>query len=122
MKISNAFIFFVWFSYTAIADEDLNIRTKQLALQIKCPVCNGQSIEDSNAPLAKELRKVIRERLNNGHTDAQILSELVHQYGIEILLNPPFQLNTYLLWLTPIFLAILMGFYLLRIFFLNRSH
>lgn len=116
MKIMRIMIVFIGLSYKANADEKLDLHVRQLALQIRCPVCQGQSIEDSNDPLANDLKKFIREQLNSGQSDAQIFNELKRQYGAQILLNPPFQPATYLLWLTPFFLAGLMVLFLLRIF------
>jgi cytochrome c-type biogenesis protein CcmH len=116
MNIMKVIIFFVWFSYSANAHEELELHATQLALQIRCPVCQGQSIEDSNAPLAVDLKKILREQLSAGQNDAQIFNELERRYGTQILLNPPFKPATYLLWLTPFLLAILMGITLVRVF------
>ncbi|MBL0941700.1 MAG: cytochrome c-type biogenesis protein CcmH [Alphaproteobacteria bacterium] len=116
MRILNIMMLFIGLSYNANADEKLELHARQLALQIRCPVCQGQSIEDSNAPLAIALKTFILAQLNAGQNEAQIFNELKRQYGTRILLNPPFQPATYLLWLTPFSLAVLIVFFLMRFF------
>jgi cytochrome c-type biogenesis protein CcmH len=65
-------------------------------------VCQNQSIDDSNAPLARDLRLLVRERLLAGDSDAEVKRFLVDRYGTFVLLKPPFDRNTLLLWLTPL--------------------
>ena len=70
-------------------------------------ICQNQSIDESNAPLAKDLRILIRSKIKNGKSDKEIYNFLTDRYGNFILLKPPFILSTYLLWLLPlIFLAL----------------
>jgi cytochrome c-type biogenesis protein CcmH len=76
-------------------------------------VCQGQSIEDSDADLARDLRRIIRERLQAGDDDGSIRGYLQNRYGDFILLRPPFSLATGLLWGTPL-LALLFGLFLIR--------
>lgn len=118
MKVAPLFFLM---SDAVIADQGLEAHARALASQVRCPVCQGQSIEDSNAPLALELKSTIREQLSAGHTDEQVLSGLECRYGAQVLLKPPFRPDTYLLWFTPFFLVILMGGFLLRIFSSKRK-
>ena len=67
-------------------------------------MCQNQSIDDSNAPLAHDLRVIVRERLTAGDTDGQVLAFVEARYGQFVLLRPPFKLQTLLLWLTPLLL------------------
>ncbi|MFV0368489.1 MAG: cytochrome c-type biogenesis protein CcmH [Hyphomicrobiaceae bacterium] len=80
----------------------LEDRARELSAELRCLVCQNQSIDDSDAPLAKDLRRIVRERIVAGDTNAQVKSFLVERYGDFVLLKPPFNLHTLLLWLTPL--------------------
>ena len=84
-----------------LADPALEARARTLSRELRCLVCQNQSIDESNADLAHDLRIVLRQRLVAGDTDQQVLDYLVARYGVFVLLDPPFQPATYLLWLTP---------------------
>ncbi len=84
-----------------LKDPALEARARQLSLELRCLVCQNQSIDDSNAPLARDLRLLVRERLTAGDDDAAIRSYLVARYGDFVLLKPPFDSRTFLLWFGP---------------------
>ena len=84
-----------------LADPALEARARALGAELRCLVCQNQSIDDSNADLAHDLRVLIRERLSAGDSDAQVLQFLVRRYGDFILLRPPVKPGTYLLWFGP---------------------
>jgi cytochrome c-type biogenesis protein CcmH len=85
-----------------LKDPVLEARARHLSEELRCMVCQNQSIDDSNAPLAHDLRVLVRQRLTAGDTDRQVLNYLVARYGDFILLKPPFQWDTLLLWgVTP---------------------
>ncbi len=84
-----------------LADPGLETRARALSVNLRCLVCQNQSIDDSNAPLAKDLRVLVRERLTQGDTDAQVMDYLVKRYGDFILLSPPLKAGTVLLWVAP---------------------
>ena len=85
-----------------LKDPVLEQRARHLSEVLRCMVCQNQSIDDSNAPLAHDLRVLVRQRLTAGDTDPQVLNYLVARYGDFILLKPPFQWDTLLLWgVTP---------------------
>jgi cytochrome c-type biogenesis protein CcmH len=84
-----------------LADPALEARARSLSLELRCLVCQNQSIDDSDAPLARDLRLLVRERLKAGDSDAAIRSFLVQRYGEFVLLKPPFKLETLLLWISP---------------------
>ena len=88
----------------------LESRARVLSQNLRCLVCQNQSIDDSDASLAKDLRILLRERLTAGDSDAQAMDFIVARYGNFVLLKPPFQLNTALLWLGPGLLLLLAGF------------
>ena len=84
-----------------LADPKLEGRARSLSRELRCMVCQNQSIDDSEAPLARDLRVLVRERLQAGDSDAQVLDFLTARYGEFVLLKPPLGWHTALLWLTP---------------------
>jgi cytochrome c-type biogenesis protein CcmH len=82
-------------------DQKLEARARNLSSELRCLVCQNQSIDDSAAPLARDLRLLVRERLTKGDSDSQVLDFLVARYGEFVLLKPPFELHTLLLWGAP---------------------
>jgi cytochrome c-type biogenesis protein CcmH len=84
-----------------LPDPQLEMRARAISQVLRCVVCQNQSIDDSNAQLAHDLRVLVRERLASGDTDDQALDFIVARYGNFVLLNPPLQLNTLALWLGP---------------------
>jgi cytochrome c-type biogenesis protein CcmH len=84
-----------------LQDAALETRARRLSGELRCLVCQNQSIDDSNAPLAKDLRLLVRERLQAGDSDDAVLDFIVDRYGTFVLLRPPFELDTVLLWATP---------------------
>ncbi len=85
-----------------LKDPALEARARTLSRELRCMVCQNQSIDDSEAPLARDLRILVRERLTAGDTDPQVLDFLVARYGEFVLLKPRFEWHTALLWLTPV--------------------
>jgi cytochrome c-type biogenesis protein CcmH len=92
-----------------LADPALEGRARALSKEVRCLVCQNQSIDESNADLAHDLRVLLRQRLVAGDTDHQVLDYLAARYGVFVLLDPPFQPATYLLWLTPPLLVLVAG-------------
>ena len=91
-----------------LKDPVLEHRAREISAELRCLVCQNQSIDDSDAPLAKDLRLIVRERLEKGDSDTAVLDYVVARYGEFVLLRPVFALHTLLLWLTPV-LAVLLG-------------
>jgi len=87
-----------------VPDAAVEARLKHLAEELRCLVCQNQTIADSNASLAVDLRNQIRGQIAEGRTDAQIRSYMVERYGDFVLYKPPFQANTIALWLAPLVL------------------
>ena len=85
-----------------LADPALEARARALSVEIRCLVCQNQSIDDSNAQLARDLRVIVRERLVAGDEDQAVLDYLVARYGDFVLLRPPVNSNTYALWAAPV--------------------
>ena len=82
-------------------DPALETRAREISAELRCLVCQNQSIDDSNAPLARDLRILVRERLKAGDTNDEVLDYVVDRYGDYVLLRPPFRAGTWLLWLGP---------------------
>ena len=91
-----------------LKDPALESRARTLSPELRCMVCQNQSIDDSDAPLAKDLRVLVRERLSAGDSDNQVIDFLVARYGEFVLLKPRVTAHTLLLWLAP-FAALLIG-------------
>lgn len=89
-----------------LANPVLEARARAISAQIRCVVCQNQSIDDSDAPLAHDLRVIVRERLTAGDSNAQAIQYLVDRYGHYVLLKPPFEPATLALWLAPAALLI----------------
>lgn len=85
----------------ALPDPAQEAHARVLQKQFRCPVCQGESIDESGAPLAADLRRLIREHIARGESDAEIRRYLVARYGKFILMKPPVEGDTYALWLAP---------------------
>jgi cytochrome c-type biogenesis protein CcmH len=83
-------------------DPALEARARALSSELRCLVCQNESIDDSEAPLARDIRVLIRERIGNGESNDAVRDYLVSRYGDFILLKPPFKAETLLLWLSPL--------------------
>ena len=126
LTISLAFFiiqFFLNVSYTVEPDEILKnqeyeLRARNISRNIRCMICQNQSIDESNAPLAKDLRILIRNKIKAGNNDKEIYKFLTDRYGDFILLKPPFNLNTLALWFLP-FIFLILGIYI--VFYHNKK-
>jgi|SRR6478736_1504275 cytochrome c-type biogenesis protein CcmH len=84
-----------------LRDPKLEARARELSRELRCMVCQNQSIDESEAPLARDLRLLVRERITKGDTDQQVLDFLVVRYGEFVLLKPPLESRTIILWALP---------------------
>jgi len=103
-----------------LKDRALEARARDLSRELRCMVCQNQSIDDSDAPLAHDLRVLVRQRLEAGDTDRQVIDFLVARYGEFVLLKPRFETHTLLLWGLPP-AALLIGFATLFLLARKRS-
>ena len=115
--------FFSNISYTVEPDEILKnqeyeLRARNISKNIRCMICQNQSIDESNASLAKDLRILIRNKIKEGSNDKEIYKFLTDRYGDFILLKPPFNLNTLVLWFLP-FILLALGIYI--VFYHNKK-
>jgi cytochrome c-type biogenesis protein CcmH len=93
----------------AFADPAQEARARALQKELRCLVCQGESLDESNAPLAADLRRLVREHIKVGESDDQIKTFLVARYGDFILLNPPLRSDTFFLWFGPLLLLLAGG-------------
>jgi len=103
-----------------LKDPGLEKRARALSQNIRCLVCQNQSIDESNADLARDLRVLVRERLTAGDSDTEILDYLITRYGDFVMLKPPFKGSTYILWFGPILVFVIAATGLV-IFFRRRQ-
>ena len=89
-----------------LADPALEARAREISQELRCVVCQNQSIDDSDAPLAADLRTIVRERLTAGDTNEEVMAYIVARYGNFVLLKPPLDLQTILLWSAPLLVLI----------------
>ena len=101
-----------------LKNQEQELRARNISKNIRCMVCQNQSIDESNAPLAKDLRILIREKIKDGKNNEEIYKFLTDRYGDFILLKPPFKLSTLALWLLP-FIFLLIGIFI--VFFHNKK-
>ena len=90
-----------------LPDPALEARARELSRELRCMICQNQSIDDSDAPIARDLRILVRERLKSGDSNGQVLDYLTSRYGEFVLLRPRFGWHTALLWLWPAILLVL---------------
>ena len=91
-------------------------KTREISQNIKCLVCQNQSIDESNSEIAKDLKVLIKDKLKDGVTDEEIYKFLRDRYGDTILLKPPLETNTILLWFLPFVILVFGSFFVIRIF------
>ena len=103
-----------------LSNPKLEARARHISQELRCVVCQNQTIDDSDAPLAHDLRVLLRERLVKGDSDEEVKAFIVKRYGTYVLLKPPFQFDTLLLWLGPL-LVLLAGLSAAVFYFRGRS-
>ena len=105
--------------HEVLKDPALEARARDLGRELRCLVCQNQSIDNSDADFAQDLRRLVRERLVAGDSDQEILAFVTARYGDFVLLEPPFRPSTWLLWLGP-FVLVLLGAALIAAFLRRR--
>ena len=111
IKTTKVFLLLFLLQSSALAED---IRAIELFKEVRCLVCQGQTIHESNAELAEDIKKLIREKISQGETDHQIKEYLVEKYGDWILMTPPFNSLTYVLWSFPFLIMIIGAFAIYR--------
>ncbi len=103
-----------------LEDPTLEKRAREISKELRCLVCQNESIDDSDAQLARDLRVLVRERLADGSSDQEVIDYVVSRYGDFVLLNPPFKGTTYVLWIGPLVIGAI-GALALILFFRRRA-
>jgi len=122
LNLSLLSFFLMITSYLTFADEIIpktNLitnKTREIAQNIKCLVCQNQSIDESNSELAKDLKNLIKEKLESGLNENKVNSFLSERYGDSILLKPPLNTNTILLWFLPFIILVFSSIYITKFF------
>ena len=101
-----------------LENQKQELRARNISKNIRCMICQNQSIDESNAPLAKDLRILIRNKIKEGNTNKEIYIFLTDRYGDFILLKPSFKFNTLALWLLPFIFAVIGIFIIFSFFYL----
>jgi len=101
-----------------LEDPALEQRAREISKQLRCPVCQNESIDTSNAGLAKDLRRIVRERLKAGDNNQEVIGYIHARYGDYVLMSPPIKPSTALLWLAPFLILIAGG---TSVFFMVRK-
>tara|TARA_B100000029_G_scaffold94699_1_gene84895 strand:+ start:3197 stop:3604 length:408 start_codon:yes stop_codon:yes gene_type:complete len=101
-----------------LENQEQELRARNISKNLRCMICQNQSIDESNSPLAKDLRILIREKIKQGKNNEEIYEFLTDRYGDFILLKPAFKLNTFVLWFFP-FIFFTIGVFI--IFFHNKK-
>ena len=102
-----------------LEDLALEARARVVGKELRCLVCQNQSIDDSDADLARDLRVLVRERITQGDSNEEVIDYVVSRYGDFVLLNPPFKLKTYALWFGP-WLILVFGVVVIWLFYRRR--
>jgi cytochrome c-type biogenesis protein CcmH len=115
MKIRHAMLLIAWcaLALPAQADDSLAQREGALAAKLRCVVCQNQTVAESQAPIAKDMRQEIKAQLAQGRSDAEVVAFFEQRYGSFVRYTPPWRPSTWLLWCGP-FLAVFAGLALLR--------
>lgn len=102
-----------------LSDPIMEENARAVSRHLRCVVCQNQSIDDSDAELARDMRVLVRERIMAGDTNREVLDYMVSRYGNYVLLKPPFQASTYVLWIGP-FVIFLLGLIAVGVFMYQR--
>ncbi|MDH5772419.1 MAG: cytochrome c-type biogenesis protein CcmH [Rhodospirillaceae bacterium] len=103
-----------------LSDPALEQRAREVSKQLRCVVCQNQSIDDSNAELARDMRLLVRDRMLAGDSNQDVLSYMVNRYGDYVLLEPPLKASTAILWYGP-FILIVLGFLAVVFYYRKQS-
>ncbi len=110
MKLLVYIFILIFLTQSAISSSDREI---EIYKNIRCLVCQGQSLNDSNSDFANDLKKIIKDKIDQNETDKQIYKYLVDRFGDWILFDPPVKITTVFLWIIPL-LVLILGFYVLK--------
>jgi len=121
MKLFKFFIIFIFFiNFNFVNAQENNLQNK-ITKNLRCLICQGQSVFDSDSDFANSLKLVVEKKINDGFTEKQIYAHLKNKYGEWILYDPKFDKSTYFLWLLPLFLFLLGGVIIFKLFIIKKN-
>ena len=121
MKLLKFFFIFVFLINLDFVNAEENKLQNKITKNLRCLICQGQSVFDSDSDFANSLKIVVKKKINDGFTEKQIYAHLKDKYGEWILYDPKFGKNTYFLWLLPIFLFLIGGVIILKLFIIKKN-
>ncbi len=89
-----------------LSNTEINAKTREVSRALRCVVCQNQSIDESDAPLAADMRRLVRRQISEGKSEDEVIAYMRQTYGDYVLLKPPVQRNTFLLWFAPLLLLL----------------
>tara|TARA_B100000579_G_scaffold244852_1_gene200921 strand:- start:512 stop:877 length:366 start_codon:yes stop_codon:yes gene_type:complete len=121
MKILKYIIFiYLLVSVNYLSAQEENLQNK-ITKNLRCLICQGQSVYDSDSEFANSLKIIVKQKLSEGKSEKQIYNFLEDKYGKWILYDPEFSKNTYFLWILPIFLFVIGGVLILKLFIIKKN-
>tara|TARA_B100001175_G_scaffold288358_1_gene271448 strand:- start:985 stop:1350 length:366 start_codon:yes stop_codon:yes gene_type:complete len=121
MKLLKFLVFFIFFLNFNFLNAQDNYLQNKITKNLRCLICQGQSVYDSDSDFANSLKLLVEKKLDDGFTEKQIYSHLNDKYGEWILYDPKFAKNTYFLWLLPLFLFLIGGVIILKLFIIKKN-
>ena len=121
MKLFIFFLFFILFFPLSILNAQENDKRNEITKNLRCLICQGQSVYDSDSEFANSLKLLVDKKLNEGLNEKQIYNYLSEKYGEWILYDPEFNENTYFLWILPILMFLIGGAIILRLFIIKKN-
>ena len=112
--------FLIFMNMSALNAQDKNLHTK-ITKNLRCLICQGQSIYDSDSEFANSVKILIERKIDNGENEKEIYDYLIGKYGEWILYDPKFSKNTYILWLLPVIIFLIGGFVIFRLFIIKKN-
>jgi cytochrome c-type biogenesis protein CcmH len=117
MKIKlNLLIIFFIFNFNVVIAENNKIDESKIFKNIRCLICQGQSVADSNSEFSQTIKLVVRDQINQGKSEKEIYNFLIEKYGEWIVYNPPFNMDNFVLWLFPYLVLVVGGIIILLLF------
>lgn len=121
MKLFKFFLILIFFINSNFVNAQENKLQNKITKNLRCLICQGQSVFDSDSDFANSLKIVVEKKIKDGFTEKQIYTHLKDKYGEWILYDPKFDKNTYFLWLLPIFLFLIGGVIIFKLFIIKKN-
>ena len=121
MKVLRSFLIVIFFLSLSSLNAEENDKRNKITKNLRCLICQGQSVYDSDSEFANSLKIIVKQKLTEGKSEKQIYNFLEDKYGKWILYDPKFSKNTYFLWILPIFLFVIGGVLILKLFIIKKN-